>query len=65
MSTILVMPKPEPKTKPMSLRLDAALMRRLRAYGDRAEIPPTITSLIELAVTEFLDRRENAKQLRR
>jgi hypothetical protein len=56
MSIVLAMP--EPKTKPLSLRLDAPLMKRLRAYGDRAEIPPTITSLIELAVREFLERRE-------
>ena len=47
--------------KPKSLALDAELLERLSAWRAKQEFPPTETAVFEMALQEFLDRRERKK----
>jgi hypothetical protein len=67
MFTMPDMAKGAGPTKPVTLRLKPDLMKRLREFGNSREFPVTLTDLIDTAVREFLDRREQpeAKKPRR
>lgn len=47
--------------KPVSLALDPELLERLEAWIQRQELPPSKTVVWELALREFLDKRERKK----
>lgn len=54
------------RTKKMvSFALDPALLARLDGWIERQELSPTKTAVIELALREFLDRREAPAKGRR
>jgi hypothetical protein len=44
--------------KMVTLTLDPKLLERLAAWMERQEIPPQKNQVVELALREFLDRRE-------
>ena len=48
--------------KMVSFALDPRLLARLEAWLDAQELPPSKTSVVELALTEFLDKREPKKK---
>lgn len=47
--------------KPVSLALDPELVERLEAWISRQELLPSKTVVWELALREFLDKREGKK----
>lgn len=47
--------------KMISLALDPALLERLDVWLAKQELPPTKTAVLELALREFLDRRERKR----
>lgn len=44
--------------KPVSYALDPKLLARLDAWLKRQEFPPSKTTVIEAALSDWLDRRE-------
>ena len=44
--------------KPVSYALDPKLLARLDAWLKRQEFPPSKTTVIEVALSDWLDRRE-------
>lgn len=48
--------------KMMTFALDEALMERLWAWRDRQDVPPSKTAVLEVAVREFLERREKGRK---
>jgi hypothetical protein len=44
--------------KPVSYALDPKLLARLDAWLRKQEFPPAKTTIIEAALTDWLDRRE-------
>lgn len=46
------------KAPPKSVRIDADLLKRLLAIGDKAQYKPTITQLFEAAIQEYVERHE-------
>jgi hypothetical protein len=45
--------------KPLNLALDPALLARLDAWIHRQDVRPSKTAVLETALREFLDAREN------
>jgi uncharacterized protein (DUF4415 family) len=58
MFTMPDMAKREGPTKPVTLRLNPELVQRLREFGKRHEFRITMTDMLNTAVREFLERRE-------
>lgn len=50
------------KKKMVSFALDRRVLERMDAWLRKQELPPSKTSLVELALDEFFDKREMPKK---
>ncbi len=62
---MVCMAKQPTKNKPMTIRLDKDLTRRLNEVADREKFRPTMTQVIETALREWLDRNAPAERPKR
>lgn len=54
----LAMPKKREESEQVGLRLNKAQLTRLRQYANNHLLKPTLTQLIDGAISEFLERHD-------
>lgn len=50
--------------KTLGLRIDRALLERLESWRAAQDVPPAKIAVVETALKEFLDRREQPQKAR-